>query len=119
MDSYGVVHEKMVRTGYLTATPLSEPEEAWSRYKEPFIVDTEWYIIYLDNHPELWAKLEGHLEHSPAPKDHTSMDDESNDIPSRIAKIKQCANEMASLFLHHQCVFHYLCIQKFLSTAWI
>lgn len=111
--SNGVVHEKMVRPSYLTTTPLSEPKETWSHYKKPFIIDTKGYIIYLDDHPKLWEELEGHLEKLPTPKDHASTDNKNNNIPSRIAKIKQCTNEKVISFLNHQCVLHFLCIKFF------
>lgn len=87
-----MVNERLIRPGYFTATPLGDCKETWPLCKETFIVDIEGYIIYLENHPELWAEIEGHSEQSPAAKD-PSPGQQKQQNPSRIAKIKQCTNE--------------------------
>lgn len=62
MDNDDIIHHKIVRPDYLTTTTLGLLEETWGRCKEAFIIDIEGFIIYLDDHPELWVEVEGHLK---------------------------------------------------------
>lgn len=58
MDSQGNVHERQIRPEYITKPLISMLEERWSCSKEPFIIDSEGFIIYLDVHLQLWEELE-------------------------------------------------------------
>ncbi|KMZ64868.1 hypothetical protein ZOSMA_348G00020 [Zostera marina] len=58
-DSRNNIFPKRNRPGYLTATLLGYPEEHGPLMDNPFVVDADGYIMYVDKVPNLWNEVEG------------------------------------------------------------
>lgn len=95
IDNKGVVHEKIAHPRYLTTKLPDEHEETWPRCNEPFIVDIDGFIIYLDDHPHLReeARVTLSRNHPQTSRQHNLERPTAKIVSSRILHIKKRAND--------------------------